>query len=151
MGKIIRDGIVYAGSANKANQISYDNTTSGLEANSVQAALDILESKVGDGGGISLTQAEYDALSPEEQMNGTYYIYDVDEVVTALDIGYDNTNSGLESDSVQNAINELDNNKAEKSFVITVFEQLKTLIEAGQTGDAVAVLDQAILDLSVLG
>ena len=108
MGKIIRDGIVYAGSANKANQILYDNTSSGLEANSVQAALDILESKVGDGGGISLTQAEYDALSPEEQMNGTYYIYDVDEVITASDIIYDNKNSGLASDSVQNAIDELD-------------------------------------------
>lgn len=109
MGKIIRDGIVYAGSANKANQILYDNTSSGLEANSVQAALDILESKVGDGGGISLTQAEYDALSPEEQMNGTYYIYDVDEVITASDINYDNKNSGLESDSVQNAIDEVAN------------------------------------------
>ena len=40
--------------------------------------------------------------------------------------------------------------KAEKNYVIAIFEQIKALIETGQAGDAVAVLDQAILDLTTL-
>jgi uncharacterized membrane protein YjfL (UPF0719 family) len=36
------------------------------------------------------------------------------------------------------------------SYVVTAFKELKELIQAGNTGSAVAVLDKAILDLSVL-
>lgn len=37
-----------------------------------------------------------------------------------------------------------------KAYVVSVFEELKALIEAGNTTGAIAVLDKAILDLSVL-
>lgn len=40
--------------------------------------------------------------------------------------------------------------KADKAYMITLFEQLKELILAGDVPGAVAVLDQAILDNSVL-
>ena len=39
---------------------------------------------------------------------------------------------------------------ADKEFVVSIFEQLKALIEAGKTDEARAVLDKAILDLAVL-
>ena len=40
MGKIIKDGIQYAGSVSTAKRIKYDNKASGLNANSVQNAID---------------------------------------------------------------------------------------------------------------
>ena len=39
---------------------------------------------------------------------------------------------------------------ADKEFVVSIFERLKALIEAGKTDEAIAVLDEAILDLAVL-
>ena len=39
---------------------------------------------------------------------------------------------------------------AEKSYIVSVFEELKALIKAGNTDGAIAVLDSAILDLAVL-
>lgn len=39
---------------------------------------------------------------------------------------------------------------AEKSYIVSVFEELKALIKAGNTDGAIAVLDEAILDLAVL-
>lgn len=44
----------------------------------------------------------------------------------------------------------LSEEKADKEFVVSIFEQLKALIEAGKTDEAIAVLDEAILDLAVL-
>lgn len=49
-----------------------------------------------------------------------------------------------------NAINQLSEEKADKEFVVSIFEQLKALIEAGKTDEVIAVLDEAILDLAVL-
>ena len=51
---------------------------------------------------------------------------------------------------VTNAINQLSEEKADKEFVVSIFEQLKALIEAGKTDEVIAVLDEAILDLTVL-
>lgn len=47
-------------------------------------------------------------------------------------------------------VTELSGQKADKSYVVAVFEELKNLIQNGQTDSAIAVLDKAILDLSVL-
>ena len=44
----------------------------------------------------------------------------------------------------------LQDEKANKLYVIEVFEELKTLIQSGQAESAIAVLDEAILDLSTL-
>ena len=51
---------------------------------------------------------------------------------------------------VTNAINQLSEEKADKEFVVSIFEQLKVLIEAGKTDEVIAVLDEAFLDLAVL-
>lgn len=40
--------------------------------------------------------------------------------------------------------------KADKSYVVSIFEQLKQLIQNGEMDSAVAILDEAILDLSTL-
>jgi hypothetical protein len=51
---------------------------------------------------------------------------------------------------VTNAINQLSEEKADKEFVVSIFEQLKALIETGKIDEVIAVLDEAILDLAVL-
>ena len=50
----------------------------------------------------------------------------------------------------RNKINELSEQKVDKSYVIELFEELKRLIQEGQSAAAIAVLDNAILDLSKL-
>lgn len=50
----------------------------------------------------------------------------------------------------RNKINELSEQKVDKSYVIDLFEELKRLIQEGQSAAAIAVLDNAILDLSKL-
>lgn len=47
-------------------------------------------------------------------------------------------------------IDALSEDKADKSYVVSVFEQLKQLIQNGEIDSAVALLDSAILDLSTL-
>lgn len=51
---------------------------------------------------------------------------------------------------VEKEVDELSEQKADKAYVVAIFEELKTLIQNGQTDSAIAVLDKAILDLSVL-
>ena len=62
--------------------------------------------------GVELTQAEYDALTPEEKTNGTeYFITDgTNAPAEAASILYDNEDSGLLASDVQNAIDELNYN-----------------------------------------
>lgn len=107
MGKIIKDGIVYAGTADSAAEIRYDNKSSGLKGKNVQTALDDLSTKIGDGGGITLTQAEYDALPEDQKVTGTYYITDADEIIDACLIGFNNKNTGLKSTNIQDVIVEV--------------------------------------------
>lgn len=67
--------------------------------------------------GIELTQAEYDALTPEEKTNGTeYFITDgTNAPIEAASILYDNEDSGLFASDVQNAIDELNYNMSNLS------------------------------------
>lgn len=51
---------------------------------------------------------------------------------------------------VKKELGELSEAKADKELVINIFEQLKVLIEVGKTDEAIAVLDEAILDLAIL-
>ena len=51
----------------------------------------------------------------------------------------------------QEDVDKLSKEKADKDYVVSVFEQLKQLILNGNIESAVAVLDEAILDLSTLG
>lgn len=67
----------------------------------------------GGGGdeGITISQAEYDALPEAEKNNGaTYYIYDADAEGNASTIDYNNKNSGLKATNVQGAVDEVNNN-----------------------------------------
>ena len=60
--------------------------------------------------GVELTQAEYDALTEEEKMNGTtYFIKDAEGegIIKASDAVYDNDDSGLSATNVQAAIDEM--------------------------------------------
>ena len=60
------------------------------------------------GHAVTVTQAQYDALSEAEKKNGTvYYIYDSDAVLDAGDVSYDNTSSGLSAANTQAAIDEI--------------------------------------------
>ena len=117
MGRIIKDGIMYAGSVTNAKSIRYDNSDSNLDATNIKDAIDELAS--GDAGAITLTEEEYEALSEEEQNTGTYYIIDDDDGMfsEAELIVYYNDKSGLVSENVQDAIDEIsgkvDNNTSE--------------------------------------
>ena len=63
-----------SGGASSADQVSYDNTTSGLVADDVQEAIDEVVDDLDDKAEyVELTQLEYDALSPAEKGNGTLY------------------------------------------------------------------------------
>lgn len=57
---------------------------------------------------------------------------------------------GNEISSLKEDLVQLSEAKADKEFVINIFEQLKVLIEAGKTDESIAVLDEAILDLAIL-
>lgn len=57
---------------------------------------------------VELTQAQYDALSQAEKLNGTtYYITDGENITTASAVSYDNTASGMTATNVQGAIDGL--------------------------------------------
>ena len=70
---------------------------------------------------ISMTQAEYDALSDEERTdNNMRAILDADpDVVDAKNVNFDNTDTNLVATNTQSAINEL-NGKLPKHIDITV-------------------------------
>ena len=51
---------------------------------------------------------------------------------------------------IRNVTSRLSEQKADKSYIISVFNELKALIQNGENDSAVAVLDEAILDLSTL-
>ena len=50
MGKIIRNGIEFSGTRDTANNINYDGTLSGLNANTVQEAIDEVNNKLNNSG-----------------------------------------------------------------------------------------------------
>lgn len=94
-----------------------------------------------------------------EEYNGTYIkVYNgvaqpVGETKPIIKVDYEldvNSIAPISNQAVAEAINELSGQKADKAYVVAVFEELKILIQNGQTDSAIAVLDKAILDLSVL-
>ena len=58
--------------------------------------------------------------------------------------------SNTAHDDIRALITKLETDKADKSYVVSIFEQLKELIQTGEITQAVALLDSAILDLSTL-
>ena len=73
MGRIIKNGVPYGGSGNKAQNISYDNSGSGLNAGNVQAAVDELTNVVDESIQEALGGYKIRVLSESEYANlGTY-------------------------------------------------------------------------------
>ena len=107
------------GTDTNADNVGYNNATSGLSAMNVQDAIDELSTRPGGGGGnvVYLTQEAYDALSDDKLTNGIEYrIMDGDADETARNISYDNNESGLEAINVQQAIDNIDS-KIDKHIV----------------------------------
>ena len=85
LGLIYRDGHLFGVSSLAAYNVTYDNTTSQLQATNVQAAIDEIVAKTSNIH-ICLTQAAYDALPAATKMNGAEYftastVYKNDTVV----------------------------------------------------------------------
>jgi hypothetical protein len=85
-----------------ADNVTYDNSESGITATTVQEAIDeILE------GGlvVELTQAEWDALPDSKYSdNITYYITDGGVGGDAVNVQYDTKNTGIEQNNVQRVL-----------------------------------------------
>ena len=115
MGKLYMNEELFGSDDSK--DIKYDNSTSQIEADNVQVAIDyILENGTGNSSDMELTYAEYLKLSDEEKNNGTnYFIKDLNnkpkekkEIIgSASSISYSGAESGLSAETVQAAIDEL--------------------------------------------
>ena len=155
MGKIIRNGIKYSGTTNSADKINYNNTLSGLEAETAQEAFDELNTKIKNGGNIEyLTQEEYDALPDTKLFNNVEYrITNANESVNAArDWAYDNAASGLEAENVQDAIDEVNDKIGEDENGMTIHEKLDILMgsgEASTSGSLITLSNTTGTNLSV--
>lgn len=96
------------GSGGAAEDIGYDNSTSHLTADNVQAAIDEV---VGDIAALDAEDVSYD--NTDSGLTATDVQAAIDEVagdiagLSADDVTYDNTDSGLTADTVQDAIDEV--------------------------------------------
>ena len=100
--KIFKDGEKFAEVNPPASEISFDNVTSGLSAKNVQDAIN--EVSASSGKHVSLTQAEYDLLTPEEKNNGTEYF------ITDSESEADISNLENRVTSVENRVLKLEGN-----------------------------------------
>ena len=95
--------VVAAGSDYDASQVDYDNATSGLTADQVQAAIDEIEGRVdtleASGGGGGAVSSVFGRTGAVVAASSDYDANQVD---------YDNTSSGMSATEVQAAIDELD-------------------------------------------
>ena len=123
MGKLYMNEELFGSDDSK--DIKYDNSTSQIEADNIQGAIDyILENGTGNSNDMELTYAEYLKLSDEEKNNGTnYFIKDVNnkpkeekEIIgSATSIPYSGAESGLRVETVQAAIDFIHKNCVYKS------------------------------------
>lgn len=86
----------------------------------------------GDGAG---TVISVNKVAPDSTGNVT---------LTAAEVG------AADKAQTEQALNSLNDEKADKAYMVALFEELKALILGGDVDGAVALLDQAILDNSVL-
>ena len=123
MGKLYMNEELFGSDDSK--DIKYNNSTSQIEADNVQGAIDyILENGTGNSSDMELTYAEYLKLSDEEKNNGTnYFIKDLNnkpkeekEIIgSASSISYSGAESGLRVETVQAAIDFIHKNCVYKS------------------------------------
>ena len=97
-----------SGAGGAAEDVGYDNSTSHLTADNVQAAIDEV---VSDIAGLDAEDVSYD--NTNSGLTATDVQAAIDEVagdisgISADDVTYDNTDSGLTADTVQDAIDEV--------------------------------------------
>lgn len=139
MGKIIRNGIKYSGTTNSADKINYNNTLSGLEAETAQEAFDELNTKIKNGGSNIkyLTKAEYEAL-PESKLTDDveYRITDANTAakIDATDVIYGEGTVADAISEVNTAIDEVSGIVNEvKNDVNTLSDSLGVI--SGNDGD----------------
>ena len=140
MGKIIRNGTKYSGTTNSADKINYNNTLSGLEAETAQEAFDELNTKIKNGGSNIkyLTKAQYEAL-PDSKLTDDveYRITDANTAakIDATDITYGEStvadvigevNADLEA--TQNNIDTLNDNLENINNSLSVQEELAKIV-----------------------
>lgn len=90
-----------------ASSITYSNTTSGLSATKVQDAIDELASEKKDEY-TTITYQQWQQLTPTQQAEKDYYISDYpSSQITAGNVSYSNTTSGMSANNVQGAVDEL--------------------------------------------
>ena len=127
-----------------------DSVLSGTSTNPVQnrvvkAALDDKQDAYE-----TITYAEWQAMTPEQQAAKDYYISDYPaSAITAGNIAYDNTSSGMSANKVQGAIDEL---KSGLTNVIKVFEGTMTTNTNGWVvfPDGITILSATIGDYQSL-
>lgn len=115
-----------------------------IELDNTKASKDEISSVISD--------VEYDEQGTALEFtrkNGDVKKIAISNVVVDEALSEKSTNP-VQNKVVTKEMNRLSEEKADKSYVVSVFEQLKQLILNGDIESAVAVLDEAILDLSTL-
>ena len=111
----------YNGTAWNFVGAGYDNTTSGLVATTVQAAIDELVALKLDNY-TTITYAEWQLLTPAQKAATNYYIPDYPNeglTMSADAVEYDNTSSGLSATDVQDAIDEVNSDFTAHTHSVT--------------------------------
>ena len=84
---------------------------------------------------------------PDE--NGNIVVeFDYDPI--AIDETLSQAGQAADAKAVGDAISRISEKKADKTYMVQLFEELKKLIQSGNTESAIVVLDEAILDLTRL-
>mgnify|MGYP000400549784 CR=1 FL=1 len=136
-----------------ASDVDYDNTTSGLTATDVQAAIDEINAAAGtvalvdngdgtydftDAGGTTTTITDTSISTLSTPVNGVYTYTDESGATQTIDTNassnpYDNTTSGLTATDVQAAIDEVVSNSSDDQDISTDGTSGNISIEDGST------------------
>ncbi len=93
-----------------AQNVTYSNTKTGYDATNVQDAID--ETAI-----IEISLSDFNKLTPTEQASANYFITDGVVDAYAENVPYDNTDSGMTSTNVQDAIDELNSDLTTTDWV----------------------------------
>lgn len=97
-----------------AENITYNNSSSGLQSETMQGALDELTAEIPDG----IIYVDSDEETPD--------IGDIESITSAKLVSYNNTTSGIEGTNVQEAIDEINESKVAKSDIVDNLESTAT-------------------------
>lgn len=96
-----------------------------------------------------ISYADWQLLTPQQQAAKPYYIYDYpSSAITAGNVAYDNTSSGMSADDVQEAVDEL------KSGLTNLIVLAKEIITTDSDGDgslSINNLDGQVISASATG